>query len=588
MADPVTLRTDAGDEHLDLLEFEARVRRGEVAPNALVRLPPVTLDRFVPAAELELYKRLHEPRRAYFTRAFTLMRFPWLTSAIIFLNLAVFLATAENGQMELDAMVRFGGKAGPLITDLGELWRLFTANFLHHDAYHLGVNMFVLFNVGGALENTYRTLDYLWLLVFTGIATMSTSLVLNDAITIGASGMVFGCLGGVVAFGLKYRSSLPAKYRSILADAAIPTVIGLLFIGIRSDGVDNWAHIGGLVAGLLTGTFMRPRLLTDARKYWWEPAMRAAPSLGVLAVVFLGQPLFFGNGLPMMRIERDDGYGLTMPVPRGWVRGANPLGSLAWYNGLSGLGRASVATEAVEMTEAADAQAQAARFVSERLAPRALGPDVLTVRAEPVEVSRVGERDAVRVRAVIEATTGTTRLVAWFVPQGTLVFQIVFVWPTAFPRYASVAEQMMAGLRFEEPRVLRLVRGEALIFPNSPPALARLGEAMLEQGEAMAASEALGAAVRGAPGVFEWRVELSRAYLASGDVEKACASADDARAYAPEEAAVLEVQARCELARGNPKRALEQLQKASAAAPTDERLKAAESKLRATMPGLAE
>jgi membrane associated rhomboid family serine protease len=585
MADPVTLRTGAGDEHLDLVEFEARVRLGEVDPAVLVCLPAVTGGRFVPAGQLELYQRLHEPRRAHFSRAFTLLRFPWLTSAIIFLNLAVFLATAENGQLELDAMVRYGGKVGPLITDLGELWRLFTANFLHRDAVHLGVNMFVLFNVGGALENTYRTLDYLWLLVFTGIATMATSLLLNDAITIGASGMVFGCLGGVVAFGLKYRSSLPAKYRSLLADAAIPTVLGLLFIGITSHGVDTWAHIGGLVAGLLTGSFMRPRLLIDARRFWWEPALRAAPSLAVLAVVFFGQPLFFGNGLPMLRLERDDGYGLSMPVPRAWVRGANPLGALAWYNGLSGLGRASVATEAVEMPEGGDAQATAARFVAERLVPGSLGADVLSVTAEPVETVRLGERDAMRVKATVDSTTGATRLAAWFVPQGTLVFQFVFVWPVGYGRYALVSEQMMSGLRFEEPRSLRQVRGEALVFPNSPPALARLGEAMLEQGEAMPAAEALSAAVRGGPSIFEWRVALSRAWLAAGEVERACAAATDAKAYAPEEPLVLEALARCELARGNPARALEQLQQASSAAPGDERLKAAEAKLRASLGG---
>lgn len=584
MSDPVTLRTDAGDESLDLSEFEARVRGGEVAPHALVRWPAVTGERFVPAAELDVYQRLHEPRRAHFARAFNLIRFPWMTSALILLNLAVFLATAENGDMQLDAMVRFGGKVGPLVFDLGEVWRLFTANFLHKDALHLGLNMFVLFNVGGALENTYRTLDYLWLLVFTGIATMTSSLWLNDAVTIGASGMVFGCLGGLVAFGLKYRSLLPNRYRSLLGDAAIPTVVGLLLIGLTSQGVDNWAHVGGLVAGLLTGAFMRPRLLTDATMYWWEPAVRAAPSLGVLAIVFFGQPLFFGNALPMMRTERDDQFGISMPVPRSWVRGANPLGSLAWYNGLVGLGRASVAAEAVDMPEGADAAQQAKGFTAERLVPRALGPEVLSVRAEAPESVKVGERDAVRVKATIEETSGTTRLQAWFVPRGLTVFQLVFVWPASFPRYASVAEQMMASVRFEEPRALRLVRGEALIFPNSPPALARLGVELLEHGDATPAAETLSAAVRAAPGEVAWRVALSRALLQAGDVEAACAAAADATAYAPDDALVLEADARCELARGNTDEALDRLGRARAAAPQDERLRAAESRLRNALP----
>ena len=585
MADPVTLRTEAGDEHLDLSEFEARLRRGEVSPQSLVRLPAVTGDTFVPACDLELYKQLHEPRRAYFSRAFSVSRFPWMTSAVILLNLAVYLFTVTTGHMELDEMVRFGGKVGPLVTDLGELWRLFTANFLHRDAVHIGLNMFVLFNVGGVLENTYRTLDYLWLLVFTGIATMTTSLLLNDAITIGASGMVFGCLGGIVAFFLKYRSDLPSRYRSIMGSAAIPTVLGLLLIGITSQGVDNWAHIGGLLAGLLTGAFMRPRLLTDARRWWWEPALRALPSLTILLAVFVGQAIT-GDVLPLMRQERDDAFGFTVPVPRSWVNGANALGSVAWFNGLSGLGRATFAAEAVEMPEGADAQGQAQRFIDEQLTMRVLGPDVMTVRHEPPELARVADRDAVKVRAAYDDGSGTTRLVAYFVPRGNLLYQLVFTWPSSYPRYAHVAEQMLSGMRFDEPKALRLARGEALLFPNSPPMLAHLGMALLDVGDSDGAAEALSVAVRGEPSNGSYRVALSRAWLAAGDVERACDAASGAVVYDPTGALALEAGARCELARGNPKKALQLLEAALLSSPSDPRLKAAEEKLRASLPGV--
>jgi rhomboid protease GluP len=586
MAGHVTWRTDAGDEHLDLLEFEARVRQGEVSPQSLVRVPAVTGDAFVPACELELFQRLHRPRLAHFSRAFSLTRFPWFTSGLVLLHVGVFLATAQGAQLELDDMVRYGGKVGPLVRDLGELWRLFTANFLHRDAVHLGLNLFVLFNVGGALENTYRTLDYLWLLVFSGLATMGTSLVLNDAITIGASGMVFGCLGGVVAFGLKYRGLLPARYRSVLGDAAIPTVLGLLLIGVTSQGVDTWAHVGGLVAGLATGAVMRPRLLTDARRFWWEPALRAAPSLAILAVVFFGQPLFFGTALPLLKPERDDAFGLTVPVPRGWVRGADPLGTVAWFNGLTGLGRASFAAEAVEMAEGADAPARAQAFVAERLVPRALGPEVLDVQAERPEAVRVGDRDAVRVRATIAQTTGDTRVMAWFVPRGAWVYQLVFLWPAELPRYAQVVEQVMAGVRFVEPRALRVVRAEALLFPNSGRALARLGQALLEQGDALPAADALAAAVRVEPSSVPARALLARAWLAAGEVERGCEAARAGVLYGPGDPGALEADARCELALGRPRRALERLEQARAAAPRDARLSAAASKLRAALPEL--
>src|SRR5919204_5317582 len=80
---PVTLRTEIGDEHLDLEEFEARIRSGQVSPQCLVRFPATTGDTFVPACELQVWKTLHEPRRADFFRAFSPLPFSWVNGALI-------------------------------------------------------------------------------------------------------------------------------------------------------------------------------------------------------------------------------------------------------------------------------------------------------------------------------------------------------------------------------------------------------------------------------------------------------------------------------------------------------------------------
>lgn len=581
MSQPLTLRTDAGDEHLDLSEFEARVRRGEISPQSLVRLPAITGEQFVQACELEVFKALHEPKRAYFARAFSLSRFPWLTSALILLNLAIYLYTVRAGPLSLDDMVRFGAKADPMVADLGELWRLFTANFLHRDALHIGLNMFVLFNVGGALENTYRTLDYLWLLVFSGVATMSASLWLSDAVSLGASGMVYGCLGAMVVFGLKYRAILPSRYRTIMSEAAIPTVLGLLLIGITSEGVDNWAHVGGLMAGLVTGLFMRPKLLADVGPKW-AVGLRAAPTLTVAALLAFG-PQLLGDQLPSMRHERDDTYGISVPVPRSWRRGADRFGTVAWNNGLPELGRASFAAQAVEMPEGADPSLQAARFEEWIRSLPSQNPEVIGVQVDQPQPSRIGERDALKVHVQLHERWGSTHVQAFFVPRGELVYQLVFKHPAEFPRYAHVLEQMQAGIRFEERRTLREARAAALLFPNSPQLLGRLGSALRREGEAVPAVEALKVAVRGAPSRVELRRELALALLLSGDVEAACEASSAAVLYAPDDPDSLEVDARCEVARGNPKRALERLSSARAILPQDERLKAAESRLKASL-----
>jgi membrane associated rhomboid family serine protease/tetratricopeptide (TPR) repeat protein len=567
---------------LDLGDFEGRARRGEIAPGCLVRFPAVTGERFVPACELEIWKSLHEPKRAHFSRAFGIVRFPWITSAIIVLNLVIYALSVSDGPMDIDAMVRFGGKVGPLVTDLGEFWRLFTANFLHRDALHVGLNMFVLFYVGGALENAYRTLDFLWLLLFSGLATMTASLFLSDAVSLGASGMVYGCLGGLVVFGLKYRSILPSRYRRIMGEAAIPTVIALLLYGLTSAGVDNWAHLGGLAAGLVTALFLRPRLLTDLPRVWWSPALRALPSLLVGFAVVFGQAMF-ADLLPPLRVERDDDFGISVPVPRDWRRGANRLGQLAYYNGLPGLGRATFAAEAVQTGEPADAAQQARRFVEESLKPDVLGPEVLKVTASEPQAAKVAERDALLVRANFEEPFGTTHLLAYFVPRGELVYQLVFSYPAAFPRYGHVVEQMVAGMRFEEPRAVREARARALLFPNAPWSLGLLGETLRRQGEPFEAAEALRRAVRAQPSSAALRTQLAMSLLQAGQIEEACAAAQAAVLYGPRNPAALEADARCELERGNPRRALNRLQEARSQAPNDERLKQAEAKLRAAM-----
>lgn len=582
MSQPLTLRTEGGDENLELVDFEVKVRRGDISPQCLVCFPPVTGDRFVPAYELEIFRSLHEPKRARFARTFRFGRFPWITLAVVLINLLVYGLTAGRGPLDIDAMVRFGGKVGPLITDLGEFWRLLTANFLHRDALHVALNMFVLFNVGAALENAYRPLDYVALLLFSGLATMAFSLLLSDAVSVGASGMVYGCLGGIVVFGLKYRSILPARYRRILGEAAIPTVLVFLWIGWTSAGVDNSAHLGGLLAGVGMSSWLRPRMLLDEPRSRWSIVPRLLPIALLLSIPLLGKELM-GSHLPAFRTERDDGFGISIPIPRDWRQGANRLGHLAYYNGLPGLGRATFAAEAVALNEGAGAAEQARKFLNEDLRPHVLGPDVGRVTASPAFPTRVAERDALSVHATYEEPFGTTELIAYFVRRGELVYQLVFSYPAAFPGYAKVIQRMILGIRFDEPRALREARARALLFPSAPWALATLGESLRQLGEPAAAVEALRAALREQPSSAFFRSQLALALLQAGELDQACEASRLAVLSAPRDAQALEADARCELARGNSARALARLEEARAISPSDDRLRRAEAALRAAL-----
>ncbi|MBX5483017.1 MAG: rhomboid family intramembrane serine protease [Myxococcaceae bacterium] len=579
MSQPLTLRTETGDEDLDLDEFEVRVRRGEVSPQCLVRFPALTGDAFVPACELEVWKSLHAPRRAHFARAFSLLRFPWLTCALVAVNIGAYVWSTRSGPLDMDAMVTFGGKAPALITDLGQFWRLLTANFLHWTIPHLLVNLFVLFNVGAALENAYRRLDYLFLLVVSGICTMVASLIWEgEVITVGASGMVYGCLGGIVVFGLKYRSILPSRYRRILGEAAIPIVLLLFLMGFVSPGTDNAAHLGGLLAGVGVALFLRPRLLAELPRTRWAPALRALPSALLLFLVFCGQAIL-GDVLPPLRLERDDGFGISIQVPATWQPGANRFGQLAFFNGLPGVGRATFAAQAAVQDDPPDVTASVQRFIDDQLTPAALGPDVLKVIPHPPEPARIGDRDALLVRAEVDEPFGRTRLLAYFVPRGNVLYQLVWTYPTEYPRYQQLVEEMAANVRFDEPRAERKARAKALLFPNAPWALAEVGTVLYRLGEWHPAAEALTVAVRAQPSSLPWRSALALAQLADGMVEEGCRSAEQAVLYGPDDPQVLEVAARCELARGNPARALERIRQARHASPSDARLARAEKAL---------
>jgi membrane associated rhomboid family serine protease len=503
-----------------------------------------------------------------------------MTVALIAVNVAVHLWSVRGGPLDMDAMVALGGKAAPLILDLGEFWRLVTANFLHWNLLHLGVNMFVLFNVGGALENAYRRLDYLFLLVASGIATMLVSLAVSPlAVTVGASGMVYGCLGGLIIFGLKYRAILPGRYRRILGEAAIPVALLLLLMGFTSPGVDNAAHVGGILAGMAVAAFLRPRLLADAPRSFWAPAVRALPSAALLVLVLLGGRLL-ADALPPLRLEHDDEFGISVSIPSGWRPGANRFGPLAFFNGLPGVGRATFAAGALITDEPAQVDEQAQRFINEQLTPSALGVPLIKVAHHDPVPARLGDRDALLVRASVDESFGRTELLAYFVPRGNLVYQLVFGFPTAKPGYARVVDQMAASVRFKEPRSLREARAQALLFPHAPWALGQLGATLYQFGETHAAIEALGGAVSRDPSAVSYRARLALALLHSGEIDAGCQAAGDAVLYGPMDALALETDARCELARGNTRRALERLHQARKANPSDPRLIRAEGALR--------
>ena len=137
---------------------------------------------------------------------------------------------------------------GPSIR-LGEYYRLFTGMFLHGSFLHIMFNTYSLEIIGSQIESYLGRVKFLIIYIVSGIIGGLFSMTFNgDIASIGASGAIFGLMGALLYFGYHYRVYLG----NVLKSQIIPLILLNLFLGFLSSGVDNFAHIGGLLGGIVT------------------------------------------------------------------------------------------------------------------------------------------------------------------------------------------------------------------------------------------------------------------------------------------------------------------------------------------------
>ena len=127
----------------------------------------------------------------------------------------------------------------------GEYYRLITGIFLHGGVLHSLFNCYALFVLGSQIENFYGKLKYIIIYLFAGLMGSLLSMTFNDSGSIGASGAIFGLMGSLVYFGYHYRVYLG----NVVKSQILPLIVLNLALGFMLTGIDNFAHIGGLIGG---------------------------------------------------------------------------------------------------------------------------------------------------------------------------------------------------------------------------------------------------------------------------------------------------------------------------------------------------
>lgn len=181
-------------------------------------------------------------------------------------------------------LARFGAMRTRALDKGDSMYRLVSAAFLHADGLHLLVNVMSLLVVGRIVEAIYGPVRMMWLFLLSAVSGASASWLLGQTTTsVGASGGVFGLLGALFIFGWRHRADLPDDIGRIFRRRVAILVALNLALGIPLQFIDDFAHIGGLVAGALTAMVLAHRLDPEA-----PPTRASTAALALVQVLAVG------------------------------------------------------------------------------------------------------------------------------------------------------------------------------------------------------------------------------------------------------------------------------------------------------------
>jgi membrane associated rhomboid family serine protease len=215
----------------------------------------------------------------------TMSQYP-VTSALLAINVAVYVVMVFSGGLSAlggfngKLLVQWGGNYGPY-TVSGDFWRLITANFVHANLLHLGMNMWILWLLGRLCERLFGRWQTAAIYLLTGFGGSLLSIAYDPTrLEVGASGAIFG-LGGALLTGLKFGniSVSAGERKAILSTVTIFTIISF-YLGTGGN-TDNMCHLGGFFTGLVIGLPLATSLSSSPTR----TALFHAITLGITAVL---------------------------------------------------------------------------------------------------------------------------------------------------------------------------------------------------------------------------------------------------------------------------------------------------------------
>lgn len=205
-----------------------------------------------------------------------------ITTTLVGMNVAVFVVMTLSGispvEPTIPQLLKWGANFGPL--SLGtQPWRMLASNYVHIGIIHIALNMWCLWNLGFLAERVFDPWTYVLTYTVCGLAGSLSSLWWHPlTVGAGASGAIFGLAGALIA--ALYLGHLPISKQAIQGTLKSLLIFAgyNLFFGAAIRGIDNSAHIGGLVAGLILGAVLAKHLTAspEVRDGWRRGVFIAA------------------------------------------------------------------------------------------------------------------------------------------------------------------------------------------------------------------------------------------------------------------------------------------------------------------------
>lgn len=220
---------------------------------------------------------------------------PPVTKGLIALNVLVFVVILFGGagfwHSPNTVQLTWGANFAPATAD-GQWWRLGSAMFLHFGALHLGMNMLALWDGGKLVERMFGAVRFLVIYLVSGVGGNLLSLVIqgNDAVSGGASGAIFGIYGALLVYVWFGRRQMQAQeFRWLFWGALLFSALTIV-MGYVIPGIDNSAHIGGFVTGMVMAALFLPSSILPSRQLTITQSLAAVAWVAALFVLLTHLP----------------------------------------------------------------------------------------------------------------------------------------------------------------------------------------------------------------------------------------------------------------------------------------------------------